>query len=213
MRKDWVETEYGVLLDYLQPTKYIVDSTKYDDKYNYGLDVTKYYLDKYSNIKKDLYLKQKIISFDFIPISEALNLSRELYKIFLIKDLKLSTLHTKIVSILKSSINKHESGVFIDYLLEYDTQLKLSKNTFKNNDYYSYTHIPVIKGVISDIQEFPIPIDKLEKYIDKLEAIDFKNKKIQKKFFEKYYSSKITLKKDLILEKDFLKYFSEQINK
>lgn len=33
MKEDWVACCFGDLLDYEQPTKYIVNSTKYHDKY------------------------------------------------------------------------------------------------------------------------------------------------------------------------------------
>ena len=33
IKKDWVECSFGELLDYEQPTKYIVKSTKYNDDY------------------------------------------------------------------------------------------------------------------------------------------------------------------------------------
>ena len=186
---------------------------KYDEKYNYGNDITEYYLKKYNNINKKFYLKQNIISFDFISISNALALSLELYKIFFINDLKLAGLNNKIVSILKTSIHKKESGIFIDYLFDYNTQLKLSEKTLKQNNYYSHRHIPVIKGLISNVQKFPIPVDKFEEYINKLEHIYFYNNKIQKIFFKKYFLTKKMINKELISEKDFLDYFSEQINK
>ena len=185
----------------------------FDDKFNFGTDTTKKYIKLFSNINKNFYLKEKIISFDFINISNAPNYSDDSYKIFLIKNLKKISLKNIIIAIPKTSINKREAGSFIDFLYEYEPQKKLQDEIIKKDDFYSTLHIPPIKNVIKDVKGIDIPFDILNNYIENLESPNFYNKNIYKLFFEKYYSTKEMVNNGLISEKDFLEYFSKELNK
>lgn len=188
---------------------------EYDNEYNFGKDETLKYIKKFSNIEKKFFLKQKVISFDFINISNAFSFTNDLYKIFLIKDLKYISLNNKILTILKKSINKKEAAHFIDYLLTNNTQELLLKNTLKKIDYYSYIYIPVIKGIINKLDNISIftKTAELEQYIDKLEYSDFYNNRLQNKFFENYFKIKELINKGSLNEKDFLVNISNELNK
>jgi type I restriction enzyme S subunit len=75
MNKDWIEVELEHLLDYLQPTKYIVSSTKYNDSYKTpvltaGKSFIKGYTDETDNIFKDLPV---IIFDDFTTATQFVN--------------------------------------------------------------------------------------------------------------------------------------------
>ena len=190
---------------------------EYDNDYNFGIQNTIEYLKKNDNIDKKYYLKQKIISFDFINLSNTFIYSKDLYKIFLIKDLKYISTNNKIITIPKKSINKKEAGIFIDYLYDNNVQITLTKNTINKIDYYLYLHIPVKKGLIKKLKlDNIIFIDSdinLDNYIDKLKYPDFVNNKIQKKFFEKYYNAKELINKGVLNENDLLSYLSKELNK
>ena len=190
---------------------------EYDNEYNFGIQETNNYLKKFSNIDKKYYLKQKIISFDFINFSNSLNYQQDLYKIFLIKDLKYLNIKNRIITISKKSINKKEAGIFIDYLYNNDIQTNLIKNSIDKIDYYSYLYIPVIKGLIKDTNLNNIIFTEtnisLDNYIDNLKYFDFINNKIHKKFFVKYNDTKELINKGVLSKKDLLDHFSQELNK
>ena len=190
---------------------------EYDDKYNFGSKETINYLSKFNNINKKYFLKQKIISFDFINLSNTALYSKKIYKIFLIKNLKYISTKNKIITISKKSINKKEVGMFIDYLYDDDTQITLTKNIMNKIDYYSFLYIPVKKGLIEKLKSdniiFVEPNINLDDYINKLKYVYFINNKIQKKFFEKYNNIKELINKGVMNKKDLLSQLSKEINK
>lgn len=189
--------------------------TEYDNKYNFGKEETLKYLKKFNNIQKKHYLKQKVISFDFINLTNSYTYPADLYKLFLIKDLKYISLNNKILTILKKSINKKEAAFFIDYLYGYDAQNTLVNETFKKIDYYSYIHIPVVKEIINKMNNIPFfdSTMELDQYIDGLGYPDFNNNKLHNKFFEKYFKIKELINKGSLNEKDFLTALSKELNK
>ena len=65
MREDWVECSIEELLDYEQPTKYIVDSTDYSDKYSIPvLTAGKSFIKGYTNEKEGVFENLPTIIFD-----------------------------------------------------------------------------------------------------------------------------------------------------
>ncbi|MFA7325716.1 MAG: restriction endonuclease subunit S [Candidatus Kapaibacterium sp.] len=65
MREDWVECYFEDLLDYEQPTKYIVKSTKYDDSYKTPvLTAGKSFIKGYTNEKDGIFDNLPTIIFD-----------------------------------------------------------------------------------------------------------------------------------------------------
>jgi type I restriction enzyme, S subunit len=61
----WIECTYGDLLEYIQPTKYIVDSTEYDDKYKIPvLTAGKSFIKGYTNEEYGIFENLPAIIFD-----------------------------------------------------------------------------------------------------------------------------------------------------
>ncbi|MEA2103546.1 MAG: restriction endonuclease subunit S [Candidatus Cloacimonadota bacterium] len=65
MRKDWIECEYQDLLDYEQPTNYIVESTNYRDEYKTPvLTAGKSFIKGYTNETNGIFQNLPVIIFD-----------------------------------------------------------------------------------------------------------------------------------------------------
>lgn len=65
MRKDWIECSFEDLLDYVQPTKYIVESTKYSDDYKTPvLTAGKSFIKGYTNETEGIFDDLPTIIFD-----------------------------------------------------------------------------------------------------------------------------------------------------
>jgi type I restriction enzyme, S subunit len=71
----WAECKYGDLLEYIQPTKYIVDSTEYDDKYDIPvLTAGKSFIKGYTNERHGTFEDLPTIIFDdFTTASKYVN--------------------------------------------------------------------------------------------------------------------------------------------
>ena len=185
---------------------------KFDDNYNFGLEETKKYFDKYKNIDKKLYLEKDIISFDFIQFSNSLTYQKEKFKILFIENLKHLTLKNKIIAITKNSKYKKQCEDFIRFLVSEEIQKILFEETYSKNYYFENINLPVIKNIISKSQKLDIDVDFLEKYIDNLSYIDFYNERLRSKFFETYNNSKESLHKGVLSEKDLLNVLINGIN-
>lgn len=65
MRKDWTEARLEDLLDYIQPSNYIVDSTQYSDKYKIPvLTAGKSFILGYTNEENNIFSDIPVIIFD-----------------------------------------------------------------------------------------------------------------------------------------------------
>ena len=65
MRERWVECKLEDLLNYIQPTKYIVDSTKYNNQYKTPvLTAGKSFIIGYTNEMKGVFSELPVIIFD-----------------------------------------------------------------------------------------------------------------------------------------------------
>lgn len=65
MREDWIETALEELLDYIQPTSYIVDSTEYNNAYKTPvLTAGKSFVLGYTNEKHNIFSDLPVIIFD-----------------------------------------------------------------------------------------------------------------------------------------------------
>ena len=65
IKQDWIECSFGDLLDYEQPTKYIVNSTEYNDKYEIPvLTAGKSFIKGYTNETVGIFNKLPTIIFD-----------------------------------------------------------------------------------------------------------------------------------------------------
>ncbi len=65
MREDWIEVELGDMLDYIQPSKYIVDSTEYSDNYKTPvLTAGKSFIIGYTNETENIFNDIPVIIFD-----------------------------------------------------------------------------------------------------------------------------------------------------
>jgi len=65
MREDWIECSFEDLLDYVQPTKYIVESTKYSDDYKTPvLTAGKSFIKGYTNETEGIFDNLPTIIFD-----------------------------------------------------------------------------------------------------------------------------------------------------
>lgn len=75
MIKNWTETEFGELLNYEQPTKYIVDSIAYSDNYKIPvLTAGKSFIKGYTNEKEGIFKNLPTIIFDdFTTASKYVN--------------------------------------------------------------------------------------------------------------------------------------------
>jgi hypothetical protein len=220
------ESDFYTILNetiFIKNEKIILDTEKaarsfdfynnFDNTYNFGKETTKKYLDRYDNVNKNFYLKQKIISFDIIPVSDALTFPEENYKIFYIKDLKNLSLKSKVIAVPKSSINLKEVLSFIDYLTNKDAQEKMTANTLSNTDYYGYIHFPIIKNIINNKKILITDSKKMEDYADNLKYFNFYNQKFQRKYFQKYQYAKDLISKGQIQDKDFINVLAKELIK
>ncbi|NPE31198.1 hypothetical protein HNV12_25220 [Methanococcoides sp. SA1] len=75
MREGWVQCSFGDLLDYLQPTNYIVNSTEYNDSYDIPvLTAGKSFIKGYTNEKEGIFNDLPTIIFDdFTTASQFVN--------------------------------------------------------------------------------------------------------------------------------------------
>lgn len=65
MREDWIEGKLVDMLDYIQPSKYIVDSTEYNDKYKVPvLTAGKSFILGYTNEEHNIFSDVPVIIFD-----------------------------------------------------------------------------------------------------------------------------------------------------
>ncbi len=65
MREDWIEVELGDMLDYIQPSKYIVESTEYSDNYKTPvLTAGKSFIIGYTNETENIFNDVPVIIFD-----------------------------------------------------------------------------------------------------------------------------------------------------
>ncbi len=65
MREDWIEVELGDMLDYIQPSKYIVNSTEYSDNYRTPvLTAGKSFIIGYTNETEHIFNDVPVIIFD-----------------------------------------------------------------------------------------------------------------------------------------------------
>ena len=185
----------------------------FNDKYNQDKDFVKKYLEKFSNIDRNLYLKEDIISFDFCPVSNALFYDKSLLSIILIKDLKYASLKQKVIALNKDSLIKKEAGLFISYLLKYETQKYLFERSFNNPKYYSTRHIPIYPGITGTSGFMPDNLLNLDKYINNLSSFNFHNEKIRKKFLKAYENSIQMLNNGALKESNYLDFISNELNK
>lgn len=188
--------------------------SKYDDLYNNGIDSTKKYFDYYKNIEKSFYVKKQIMNYDFISLSKALSYGKD-YKIVFIEDQKFGSLRKKVVAASKSSFISKKSNSFIDYLLGLETQKYLYETTLAHREFYEYVHIPVYAEIFdatNDLIEAKT-LELIKRELSKLAEPYFYSSKVQEKFFKGYYDTVDALSKGQIGEKDFLKFFSNEINK
>jgi len=200
-----------IILD-SQKIKYVFNAyNSFDEVYNFGSDTVKKYLERYNNTNKDFYLKQKIISFDLLPVSEALLLPEETYKIFLIKDMKSLALSSKAAAIPEASIKKNESMSFLDYLYSAKVQKNVSIAVSANPDYYRSFYMPVLKNIIPIQNAGGLSSGKVEKYIDSLKYPEFYNYKFQKKFINKFLRLKDSYSKGQLSDKDFMEKLSSDL--
>jgi hypothetical protein len=185
----------------------------FDEYYNFGKDAAKKYLERYNNIEREYYLKQKIISADIIPVNEILKYPDDVYKIFFISGLKTLSLYTKAAAIPKSSIKKESALIFLEYLLSEKIQKKLFYSSLNDSDFVNNINMPVLKKVLEKSAFKKMDIDKIEKYSDNLKYPEFYSWKFEKKFFQKYFMLKDYLSKGTIDEKDFVKKLAEELNR
>jgi hypothetical protein len=183
----------------------------YDIKYNFGIDRTKQYFSKFDNAPKRLYIKQKIISFDILPISKALTYPSDTYRLLFIKDMKYSGLNLKAVSLSRSSVDKKWTTMFLEYIFSDTAQANMLRETSEKIDLYDHINLPVIKGSLKNYSAIPINIANYEKYCNLLTNIDFHSIRSQKNFFDKYAQSKEMINEGIITESEFLKYLSGRL--
>lgn len=186
--------------------KSFVFSTNFDNKYNYGIDFTKKYLDKYRNIEKRFFLNKGIIFFDFKNFSETFDIDKNNFSISLIKEMKYPSLKEKVIAIRKNSLLKKEALFFVKYLIEKDSQKRLNNVSLN----FTKKHIPIYKDLLKqDIIDNEIIIH----HIDDFKSIEFYNKKSQYNFFQiikKIHESEEFLN---MSEEKFISYFFDKINK
>lgn len=177
----------------------------FDNNYNYGIEFTKRYLDKYKNIDKKFFIKKDIIYFDFKNFSESFNFDKENYQIYFIKNMEYSSLNKKVIAISNKSFLKGESLLFIKYLMENKNQKRMMDTSINLN--FDKKHIAIYKDILKKY----LNEDDLINYIDKLKEQRFYNSKIQKRFFEIFKNEFLGYQD--ISEEKFISYFFEKINK
>lgn len=75
MKEEWIEVKLEDLLDYIQPTNYIVDSTEYNDRYKIPvLTAGKTFVLGYTNEEHNVFNNLPVIIFDdFTTASKYVN--------------------------------------------------------------------------------------------------------------------------------------------
>lgn len=178
---------------------------------NFSKDELSAYLELYNNISRELYIERKILSFDFLDISEALALPLESHKINLIKGQRYLGLRNKVIAISKSSQSPKGASAFINYLISFETQKRLLISSQDNTIAHRDIHLPVIKNIFYTLDEFRFEPSLMESYLNSLAPIDFHNSKMQERFFSSYYYTSDMIEKEMINHENFLEYFSNQL--
>jgi len=129
MREDWIKTSLEVMLDYIQPTKYIVESTNYDDSYRIPvLTAGKSFIKGYTNEDFNIFEDSPVIIFDdFTTASKFVNF-----------DFKVKSSAMKILKPTSSFVNIK----FVYYFMQ---TIRLNADTHKRYwiSIYSKLAIPV----------------------------------------------------------------------
>jgi len=180
----------------------------YEEKYNFGNEKTKEYIDRYKEISSDLYLKNNVILFDIVPISKAFCYDNRLYDILLIKDLNYSEVNQKVISIQKNAKNKNDCLSFVDFILSEEIQEMMYVYSKEKIFYFNNIYLPIYNKIIKKNSNFN---DDFYTYINRLKAVNFYNQNIRKKFISSFNYSQEMLEKGNITEKDFLSFLDKQL--
>ncbi len=183
----------------------------FDKYYNFGNDVRNTYIDRMKNIDKKYYLKDGVDSADFMRISSALSYPGDGYRIYLVDGMKYIGLSQKVTGILEKSRHKRQAGIFIDYLLSFDSQKMIYDETSLKPYFYENINIPVIKNIVQDSKLIGNAAE-LQNYISGLNAVDFINDRVKNSFFSQFKNMRENFGKIEMPQDGFLENFSKGLN-
>jgi len=147
---DWVEAKLGNLLDYIQPSRYIVESTDYDDSYETPvLTAGKSFIKGYTNETENIFESLPVIIFDdFTTASQFVNFK------FKVKS-----------SAMKILVPSSEL-VNIKYVYYFMQNIRQNTDTHKRYWISTFSKLPI---KISALPEQRAIVAKIEQLFSKLE--------------------------------------------
>ncbi|MEN6434012.1 MAG: restriction endonuclease subunit S [Smithella sp.] len=151
MSTGWTKAIFEDLLDYIQPTKFIVESTEYDDKYKTPvLTAGKSFIIGHTNETNGIFNKIPVIIFD--DFTTAIKFVKFPFKV------KSSAM--KILSPVSKLVN-------IKYVFCYMQTLRVNADTHKRYWISHYSKLPVPLPPLSEQQRIVAKIEELFSSLDK----------------------------------------------
>jgi hypothetical protein len=185
----------------------------FDTMYNPGKHYTDAYLRQFNHIDQRHYLKKKILSVDFMPMSKALTISSPEVTIMHPDFTNHTILENRVIALTRYSKNKIFAHSFIAWLLSREVQRRLYDLSKTSEELLEYRHLPVCRTVLNDLQSEGVitrtSIDVLENSC----IVDFHSPSMQEKFFASYDSTIEMIATDVISRDSFLEYFTFLLNK
>ena len=175
-RKDWVEVELENVLDYIQPSQYIVRTTEFKDSYKIPvLTAGKSFIKGYTNEKDNIFQNLPVIIFDdFTTAIQFVNFR------FKVKS-----------SAMKILVPSHPL-INISYIYYFMKTIKINATTHKRYwiSVYSKNRVkiaplPEQEAIVKKIESIFSSLDQMEQYINEnIKAIEILRQSILKKAFE-----------------------------
>jgi type I restriction enzyme S subunit len=176
MREEWVEIKIEDLLDYIQPTNYIVDSTEYSNRYNIPvLTPGKTFVLGYTNEEHNVFNSLPVIIFDdFTTASKYVNF------------------RFKVKSSAMKILVPTSKWVNLKYVYYYMQTIQHNTDTHKRYWISIYSKLPIIlpplveqKAIVSKIEELLSELDNGIANLDKAkEKLGIYRQAVLKKAFE-----------------------------
>ena len=149
--KNWKIACFFELLDYIQPTNYIVESTEYNDNYKTPvLTAGKSFIIGYTNEKEGIFNSLPVIIFDdFTTATQFVNFP------FKVKSSAMKILHPK------------DELVNIKFVFYYMQTVRIKSETHKRYWISEYSKLPIPLPTLSEQQQVVSKIEKLFSELDK----------------------------------------------
>lgn len=164
------------------------------------------YIRKNKKLDAEFYICNEIQHYDIRYLSEAKTLSDEKYKIHFISDNSTLSLKQNVIAVNKFSFSKKGAAAFVNFLLSYEIQEYLYRESSALMQALAYKniHFPVISGIIDD--------NTTDSYISSLRYSYFGDEKQHQKFMNVYHTTMDLISKDRLKKEDFADFINKQID-